>query len=82
MRGMESENHFDATRAWLRGADFFPRFIVTDGGHPLGNEALGDDVELLVGERNGEKRAFVSRELAHPHVVQGTLGGEPFLVSF
>jgi hypothetical protein len=73
---------FDPERAWLRGPDFFPRFIMPDHGEPLAETRLGSDVELVVVERGGECRALVTRELSHPHMAQGTLGGEPWLVSF
>jgi hypothetical protein len=73
---------FDASRARLKGPDYFPRFTVPDVGTPLGDAGLPDDSELIIIERGGVRRAFLPRELAHPHVAQGRLAGEPYLVSF
>lgn len=75
-------NDFDPSRAWLRGPDFFPRFVVPERRTRLADVTLGDDVELVVAERGGERLALLTRELAHPHMAQGTLGGEPFVVSY
>jgi hypothetical protein len=74
---------FDAARAHLRGPDFFPRFTVDgDSAQRLSSLSLPPSMELIVIERGGERRAFLPRELAHPHVAQGFLAGEPYLVSF
>jgi len=73
---------FDAERAMLKGTDFFPRFVVTGSGQAIEKCNLPDDRELIIAERGGEKVAFVMRELTHPHLAQGTLGGEPYLVTF
>lgn len=77
-----NELAFDIPRARLRSPDFFPRFIVPDRGSALVDAGLASDTELVIVERNGARRAFVMRELSHPHMAQGTLGGEPYLVSF
>ena len=73
---------FDARRAHLNSPDSFPRFSVPDRGAPLRDAHLSPDTELLVAERGGERRAFVMSELSQPHLAQGKLGGEPYLVSF
>ena len=73
---------FDPSRAWLRGPDDFPRFRVRGEGEPLSRAGLEPEVELIVAERGGQRHAFVMRELAHPHVAQGELAGEPYLVAF
>ena len=73
---------FDPSRAWLKGPDYFPRFVVPDEAPRLGDAQLDDDMELILAERNGARRAFIARELSHPHMAQGTLGGEPYLLSF
>jgi len=77
-----SASTFKPEQANLRGADFFPRFNPPKQGEPLSKAGLSDDVELIVIERCGEHRGFVMRELAHPHMAQGELAGEPYLVSF
>ncbi|MEE9384293.1 MAG: hypothetical protein V3V08_12880 [Nannocystaceae bacterium] len=79
---MQTTTDFDATRAWLRGPDFFPRFVVDDEGSPLADSGLNGGVELIVAQRGSHSRAFVVRELSHPHMAQGRLGDEAFLVSF
>ena len=74
---------FDPARAWLRGPDSFPRFVVEPGaGAPLAAQELPADTELLVAERDGASIAFVMRELSHPHMAQGELAGKPYLVTF
>jgi hypothetical protein len=77
-----SVQEFDASRAWLRGPDDFPRLRVEGPGTPLSQAGLDPEVELLVAERGGQRHAFVMREMAHPHVAQGDLAGEPYLVAF
>ena len=69
-------------KAWLKGKDFFPRWIVEGPGIPLANERIKPDVELLVAERGGERTGFIMRELSHPHMAQGKLAGIPYLVAF
>ncbi len=60
----------------------FDPFQVPQKGEPLKGMNLPDEYELLVAERNGERRAFSVREMAYHHIAQGTLGGEPFLAVF
>lgn len=43
---------------------------------------LKSDTELLVFERGGQRRAVILTEAMYHHVVQGELGGEPYLVTF
>lgn len=73
---------FDVGRAMLRGPDLFDRFRVPEGGEPLAEAGLDPDTMLLVVERNGAKRAFLVTEMAYHHLAQGTMAGQPFLVSF
>jgi len=75
-------NTFDPNRAWLKGPDYFKRFVVEGPGVPLSQADLKPEAELIIAERNGEQAAFLMAELSHPHGAQGELGGEPFLVSF
>jgi hypothetical protein len=49
---------------------------------PLGKTKLERETELIVLERGGIQRAFLAREMAHHHVAQSELAGEPYLVSF
>ena len=43
---------------------------------------LRDEEELIVFQRGGQRRALVIREMAYHHLAQGTLAGEPYLISF
>lgn len=49
---------------------------------PLVKTKLEAETELIVLERGGIHRAFLAREMAHHHVAQGELAGDPYLVSF
>lgn len=60
----------------------FTPFQVPKKGASLKDMNLPNDFELIIAERNGERRAFSMREMAYHHIAQGELGGEPFLVSF
>ena len=73
---------FDATRAWLRGPDHFPRFEVRAPATPVEATELGDDEVIVVARRHDEAVGFRKREIAYHHLAQGTLAGEPYLVSF
>ncbi|GMR10519.1 MAG: hypothetical protein BMS9Abin28_1340 [Anaerolineae bacterium] len=73
---------FDISRASIMGPDGFQRFRVPERGKPLKTAGLSPSTELIVVERNGERRALVTREMAYHHLAQGHLGGEPFMVSF
>ena len=75
-------NDFDPSRAWLRGPDYFQRFVDQGAAVVIEDAGLNPDLELIIAARSGERAAFVMRELAYPHGVQGELAGEPYLVSF
>jgi hypothetical protein len=60
----------------------FKPFQVPSRGTPLSKMKLPDDYELIIVERNGERRGFSMREMTYHHIAQGKLAGEPFLVSF
>jgi len=60
----------------------FEPFRFPEQSIQLINSSLQADTELLVMERRGIQRAFLAREMAHHHVAQGELAGEPYLVSF
>ena len=49
---------------------------------PLVKTKLEPETELIVLERDGIHRSFLAREMAHHHVAQSELAGEPYLVSF
>ena len=57
---------FDLSRARLSGPDYFKRYRAPDDGEPLANSGLGPEVELLVVERGGEERGFVSPRRTGP----------------
>jgi hypothetical protein len=60
----------------------FEPFQVPSEGVPLASLDLPADLELIIFSRGGLKHALVARELAYHHVAQGTLGGQPYMVSF
>ncbi len=60
----------------------FEPFQVPDKGIPLKELDMSPDMELILFERNGQRRVLVMREMAYHHIAQGTLAGEPYLISF
>ena len=74
---------FDPSRATLKQPDIFPRFRVPDGaGSPLRELGLRANELLAVVERGGARLGFRIEQLAHHHLAQGRLAGEPYAVSF
>ena len=73
---------FDAKRALLRQPDMFHRFRVTDDHVSLQQAALKPTTQLLVFQRNGQRRALMREQMVYHHVAQGEIAGEPFLVTF
>ena len=72
----------DRSRAIIRSQWQFKPYRVPPHGVPLRAAGLASDYELMVLERNGDRRAFSMREMAYHHVAQGELAGEPYLVTF
>jgi hypothetical protein len=74
----------DRSRAKIKKSGFqFTPLRPSDGeGQPLSSAQLRDAEDLIVFERGGERRALVIREMAYHHLAQGTLAGEPYLISF
>ncbi|MEM1033971.1 MAG: hypothetical protein AAGN82_26785 [Myxococcota bacterium] len=75
------ERPFDLSRAKLEGPDLFPRFLPRET-RDLSRVDASPSSDLIIVERNGERLGLLTRDLAHPHVAQGELGGLPYLVSF
>jgi hypothetical protein len=73
---------FDASRALLLGRDHFPRFRPPRRGVPLAHADLPDHAYLIIVSRRDESLGLVMRDMAFHHVAEGTLAGEPYLVSF
>ena len=73
---------FDAERAFLRGPDQFPRFVAPKDGTPVDAVELDGETMLAVIEEAGVVRAFLLSELAHHHMAQGEISGQPYLVTF
>ena len=73
---------FDVSRASLRGPNMFQRFNVGSNGIPLSKAKLPDNERLLLFERQGERRALVTRQMVYHHVAQGELVGSPYLITF
>ena len=82
--GSLGKTQFDSSRAYLHGPNYFQRAYPVDSNDAISLSQAGLDgaVEVFVVERSGEKLAFVAKHMAHPHVAQGTLGGQPFLLVF
>ena len=74
----------DRSRSWFpkKKGFLFEPFRFTKQSVLLAKARLKADTELIVVERGGMYRAFLAREMAHHHVAQGELAGEPYLVSF
>ena len=77
-----SNEKFDASRARLKGPDYFKRFNVPDAGQALASVGASDDTEIIVFERGGQSRALYLKQMVYHHLAQGTLNGMPYLVSF
>ena len=73
---------FDEGRAILRGPGMFQRFDVPDEGERLADASLDPDTALLIPRRADASRALLVKQMAYHHVAQGTLAGEPYMVSF
>ncbi len=80
--GFNTRMNFDVERAWLQGPDMFQRFNVVSDRRSLSRARLPDDERLLLFERNGERRALLTRQMVYHHVAQGELAGKPYLVTF
>ena len=72
---------FDSSRAHLGRPDRFPRFR-TEQAAEIEARRLAADTRLLVFERGGERRGLLVRQMVYHHAAQGTLAGEPYLVTF
>lgn len=56
---------------------FLPKTTVS-----LRSAKLRSDEDILILERGGERYAFILKQMAYHHIAQGTLAGQPYLVSF
>ncbi|MEM9775178.1 MAG: hypothetical protein AAF902_11405 [Chloroflexota bacterium] len=75
-------SNFDTERAALGGKPIFQPLIVERNVQPLQEAKLSNNAQILTAERNGQKIAFLIRQLSYHHLAQGKLAGEPYLVSF
>ena len=73
---------FNPDKAIFKSADFFQRFRLPKRGTPISKAKIADDTHILVAERNGVECAVTLQQMAYHHIAQGTLGGEPFVISF
>lgn len=74
-------NKIDRSKAFVKKKFQFAPFLPKNAV-PLGSANLRPDEDLLVFERGGKRYALILRQMAYHHVAQGTLNGEPYLVSF
>lgn len=73
---------FDASRATLGGRPTFQPFIADKATVPLSKTNFPSSGQILIVERGDKKLAFSVRQLTYHHLAQGTLGGQPYMVSF
>ena len=73
---------FDPERAGLGASDMFERYRVPDEGVPIDDVGWDDDHMVMVVERGGRARALSVEQMLYHHVAQGTLAGEPYVVTF
>lgn len=78
----EDPMEIDRSNAMIGQSWQFEPFQVPEKGILLREMDLPKEFELIIFERNGERRALSTREMAYHHIAQGVLGGAPFLVSF
>ena len=76
---------FDLDRAWIAEVGMVDPFVV-DQVRPLGAALDADEIEkstwVLVVDHPAGRLALVTDQLAYHHVAQGTIRGEPWMVSF
>jgi len=76
---------FNPERAILSDSDLFKPLMVkkTIGlQDALDKGTVKADSDLLLLNHPDEQIAFIKGEMAYHHVAQGTIAGEPYLVSF
>ena len=78
---MIANNKIDRSKAYAKKKFQFAPFLPVNAV-PLKSANLRPDEDLLVFERGGKRYAFILRQMVYHHVAQGTLAGEPYLVSF
>lgn len=72
---------FDASRL-QKQPDVFARFDAIDSGAHVSATNLPKAAELIVFERQEQRRALLVQEMAYHHLAQGELADEPYIVSF
>ena len=76
---------FDPDRAMLRERPTFDAFRVSQTrslADALKDGAVESATPLMVMERDGATLALITTQMAYHHVAQGSLMGEPWLVTF
>ena len=83
--GVPSVEGFDPDRAILNEAPWFDPFRVT-ATEPLAGVLdegrVAEETPLLVVQRGGHHLALLTTQMAYHHLAQGTLAGEPWMVTF
>ena len=64
------------------GPNLFKPMHIEGDGKSLADANLDPDKDIFFFERSGKQRAILVDDLQFPHVAQGTLGDEPFVISF
>ena len=76
-----SDHPIDRSKAYAKAKFQFTPFLPVNAV-PLRSADLRPDEDLLIFERGSKRYAFILRQMVYHHVAQGTLAGEPYLVSF
>jgi len=78
---MGTDNKIDHRKVFAKKKFQFVPFLPTHA-IPLISAKLRPDEDLLIFKRGSKRYALILRQMAYHHVAQGTLAGEPYLVSF
>ena len=76
---------FEPGRAILSdiwGFDPFPVSSMTSLGDALKEGKVGEETGVLLVTRGDTRLALLTEQMAYHHIAQGTLEGEPWMVSF
>ena len=84
-RPMRVAPGFDVGRAYMPDVPDFPPFLVEETmslRDALRQGRVDEETAILVTEQGGTRLALILDQMAHHHVAQGVLAGEPWMVSF
>lgn len=76
-----SDHQIDRSKARVKNNFQFSPFNPSNAV-PLASAGLRPNEDLLVMERSGKRHAFILRQMTYHHVAQGSIAGEPYMVTF